>query len=96
MSIANVIVENRRSPRRRVLKRGKALLHDHTTVLNCTIRDQSEGGARLNVEHAVALPYEFRLLNVSDGEAREVQLVWRRGDQVGVKFLSPPTKDTRG
>ena len=62
---------------------------------NCTIRDQSEGGARLIMEHAITLPHEFRLVNVSDGEAREVQLIWRRGDQVGVKFLSPPTKEIR-
>ena len=86
------IVERRRSPRRRVLKRGKALLHDHNTLLDCTIRDQSGGGARLIMDHAITLPKVFQLMNVTDGETREVRLVWRHGGQVGVEYLSPALK----
>jgi PilZ domain len=91
-SAGDFIAEKRRWPRRRVLKRGKAMLHDKTTVLDCTVRDQSEGGVRLVMEHASSLPAEFRLGIVSDGQAWEVRVVWRRGDQVGVEFLSAPLK----
>lgn len=84
------IVEKRKFQRRRVLKRGKVLFQDHTSLLDCTIRDLSEGGARLIIDHAITLPAEFRLVNVSDGETRDVRVAWRRGDQVGVGFLSPP------
>lgn len=87
-SAANVIIEKRRSHRRRVLKRGKALLHDNNTVLDCLIRDLSDGGARLQIEHAATLPMLFRLANVSDGEVSEVRLVWRRDGQAGVAFVT--------
>lgn len=86
----DAIVERRRSPRRRVLKRGKALLHDQKSLLDCTIRDQSEHGARLLMDHAIMLPHRFQLVNVTDGVTREVRIVWRHGGQVGVEYLSPP------
>ena len=83
--------DRRRSPRRRVLKRGKALLHNHTTLFDCTIRDQSIGGARLIMAHAISLPREFKLFNVSDNETRDVRVVWRHGDEVGVEYLGVRT-----
>jgi PilZ domain len=79
--------DRRRTPRRRVLKRGKAILHNHTTLFDCTIRDQSAGGARLII-HAMSLPREFMLFNVSDNETRDVRVVWRHGNEVGVEYLA--------
>jgi hypothetical protein len=75
-----------------VLKRGKALLRSQKSLLDCTIRDQSEGGARLIIEHAIMLPDVFRLMNVSDGETIEVRVVWRQAGQVGVQYISQPEK----
>lgn len=83
----NARVERRRAPRKRVLKRGKALLHDHKSLFDCTIRDQSSGGVRLVMAHAMSLPTEFKLFNVTDNETREVRVVWRHGDQVGVEYI---------
>ena len=87
-SAANIIIEKRGSLRRRVLKRGKVLLHDHNTVLDCLIRDMSDGGARLQIEHASTLPMLFKLANVSDGEVREVRVIWRKDGQAGVAFVT--------
>jgi hypothetical protein len=63
---------------------------NNNSLLDCTIRDQSDHGARLIMEHAITLPERFQLVNVSDGETREVRVVWRHGGQVGVEYLSPP------
>lgn len=83
-------VERRKSHRMRVLKRGQAVLKVNLSVLNCTIRDLSEGGARLALENTAAVPHEFCLLFVAENEMRDVRVVWRRPDQMGVEFLSPP------
>lgn len=88
----DAIVERRRSPRRRVLKRGKALLQGQNSLLDCTIRDQSDHGARLIVANVIMLPDKFHLYNVTDGETREVRVVWRHEGQAGVEYLSPPVK----
>jgi ribosomal protein S1 len=87
-SAANVIIEKRRSLRRRVLKRAKALLNDNKTVLDCVIRDLSDEGARLQIEHASTLPRLFRLANISDGEVRDVRVVWRKDAMAGVAFMT--------
>ena len=90
-----VAIERRKSHRMRVLKRGKAVLHHNRSVLNCTIRDLSEGGARLAFENAAVVPQEFCLVFVAENEMRDVREVWRRADQMGVEFLTPPRSAQR-
>ncbi|WP_395688756.1 PilZ domain-containing protein [Aestuariivirga sp.] len=80
--------ERRRSPRRRVLKRGKILFHDRPSVIDCTIRDISEGGARLLCSQAGLLPKEFFLVFVVEKEMRNVRIIWRTSEELGVEFLS--------
>jgi hypothetical protein len=84
-------MERRRYRGHRVLKRGKVFLHDHSTIIDCTVRDVSDGGARLQIGHFCILPSRFRLGFVSDGSIREtfeVRAVWRHADLIGVAFLT--------
>ena len=84
---------NKRIARRqRVLKQGKMLLPNNMTVLDCTVRDMSETGARLICADPGAIPNEFRLVFTADRQMRDVKVVWRRPDQVGVHFTSPLRK----
>jgi hypothetical protein len=80
--------EHRVSPRRRTLKQGKAVLSD-VTVLDCVVRDMSEGGARLEFGGITKLPPEFRLLVVSTNLLIPVELRWQRGPVAGVAFTGP-------
>jgi hypothetical protein len=82
--------ERRRWPRRRVLKRGKILYYDRPSVIDCTIRDISEGGARLLCSQSGLLPKEFFLVFVVEKEMRNARIVWRTAEELGVEFLSPP------
>ena len=83
--------EDRRcSPRLKVLKKGKLILPNHTSVLDCMIRDVSGSGARLSCESAGMVPGELQLLFHAVRELRQVEVVWRRHDELGVRFLSPP------
>jgi hypothetical protein len=80
--------ENRRAVRRRTLKEGKVILSEWT-VLNCRIRDLSEGGARLEFGALTELPAEFRLLIVSENVLIPATVAWQRGQVVGVRFTGP-------
>ena len=81
--------ENKRVSRRlRVLKQGKMLLSNNMTVIDCTIRDLSETGAKLICGDPGAIPNEFRLVFVAERQMRDVKVVWRRPEQLGVHFTS--------
>lgn len=81
--------ENKRSARRgRVLKQGKILLSNNMTLLDCTVRDLSETGARLMCPDPGAIPNEFRLVFTADRMMRDVKVMWRRPDMLGVQFTS--------
>ena len=72
----------------RVLKSAKIVLHTNLSVIDCVVRDQSDGGLRLVVDNAMTLPNEFRLNLISDHCQRDVAVMWRKGNQMGVAFRS--------
>jgi hypothetical protein len=78
-------VEKRASPRRPMLKQGRAVLSDNITI-SCIIRDMGAGGARLVFGGPLSLPPSFQLVLVSDDETVPVSLVWQRGFAAGVAF----------
>lgn len=82
--------EARRAPRRRVLKAGIAASNDRRLTVNCTVRDLSDTGARLRIEGSMTVPDTFELIIELDGLEAPCQVVWRKGGEVGVKFLSAP------
>jgi hypothetical protein len=81
-------VDKRTSPRRRTLKAGKVILSDWTSI-DCTIRDLSEGGAKLEFGGVVILPPEFQLLIVSENTLIPTALVRHHGLQAGIRFTGP-------
>lgn len=89
--------ELRIARRQKVLKAGKILAPGNLAVVDCTIRDMSETGARLAVGDQMATPNDFRLVVPMDNTMRDAKVVWRRGNLIGVTFTSearraPPRK----
>jgi hypothetical protein len=82
--------EKRVAVRRKVLKAAKIITVDMKTVLDCTIRDMSDTGAKLNIEVSAAIPKEFLFYLLSDNTIRDASLVWRRAGQIGTHFTSQP------
>ena len=76
---------HRSSHRQRTLKAAKVILTDWTTM-DCTIRDISEGGARLIFGDVFTLPQESRMLIVMTNTIVPVKLLWQRGLTAGVAF----------
>ena len=76
--------------RRRVLKAGIAASNDRHLTVACTVRDVSPTGARLRAESSVSIPDTFELIIEVDGLEADCQVVWRKANEVGVKFLAAP------
>ena len=76
--------------RRRVLKAGIAASNDRHLTVACTVRDVSATGARLRAESSVSIPDTFELIIEVDGLEADCQVVWRKANEVGVKFLAAP------
>ena len=83
--------EKRKTARRRVLKVGKIIFADGMRLIDCTIRDMSDSGARLLIANTVGLPDTFHLFEKSSGMVYPATVVWRQPSAVGVKFDGPPT-----
>ena len=84
--------DHRAAQRQRVLKQGKILFPNNMSVMNCTIRDVSATGAKLLCGEPATVPDEFRLVTPADNMVRDVKVVWRKPDQIGVNFTSEPRR----
>ncbi len=83
--------EKRKTQRRRVLKEGKIFFADGMRVIDCTIRDMSDTGARLLIANTVGVPETFHLFEKSSGMVYPTSVSWRQARAIGVKFDGPAT-----
>jgi hypothetical protein len=84
--------DRRRGDRRSVRIDAKISSDDLWCMVDCTIVDRSERGARIRTILDVILPARFELIIPSEGIAIPVRNVWRRGHNTGLEFLSKPRK----
>jgi hypothetical protein len=55
---------------------------------HCIVQDISSSGARITVDEAAALPAILRLAFARDARTgHKCQVIWRRGNSAGVKFV---------
>lgn len=84
--------DHRKSVRRRALKGGLIVFDGGYQSLSCTIRDLSEGGARLVVENTMGIPSTFTL-KLSDGSpSRSCAVKWKNATTLGVEFKTDSGK----
>ena len=80
--------------RRRVLKSGVIAFNDRFSALPCIVRDLSQTGAHLRVEGTSNVPNTFELIIELDGLEAQCKVVWRKDNEIGVKFTWPPRMAT--
>ncbi|MCP9625801.1 PilZ domain-containing protein [Rhodopseudomonas palustris] len=78
------MIERRGSPRQRVYKRGTIAFNGGG--FDCTVRNLSGGGARIDVEGPVRLPEHFMLVIESDRVMHRCRPIWSSAQRVGVAF----------
>lgn len=81
--------DNRRNcVRQRVLRDASVVFNGRQSVMHCTIRNWSETGAMVRMSDWIALPAVFEIDLENRCESVRVRQCWRRGDDVGVAFVS--------
>lgn len=78
-------MENRQNQRKRTFIGAKIVLNGGASVIDCLVKDLSDGGARLAVDGAPTIPKEFDLA-FSDGRSFHCAVQWRTINGLGVSF----------
>ena len=79
----------RRSPRRRVLKEGKLIFGQAHSVVDCTIDNMSDGGAHIRITSSHGVPQDFYLVEANRGIIHKAEVAWRTTTGIGLKLLGP-------
>jgi hypothetical protein len=80
--------ERRLLPRQQTRKVGRIAFNRASSTINCTMRDHSNGGARLEVASVLGIPNTFEL-RLEGHSVRSGRIVWRKADAIGIEFVSP-------
>lgn len=78
--------ERRSQARRRTFLGGLLRRRDRASTEDCTIRNLSDGGARLEVANAAWTPESFELAVNGRDMIWPARVVWRQGGAIGVRF----------
>jgi hypothetical protein len=79
--------DNREADRTRMLRAGKIIYNNKMSVSDCSIRDLSSSGCRLGLESLVGIPDHFSLHIQNGGSRHECEVVWRKSNMMGVRFI---------
>ncbi len=90
VSLDDTVFQDRRDEGRRRVFKGAVLRFDGGYgSRECVVKSLSENGARLTFGDALAVPLRFDM-RVSDWIAfRPVEVCWRKGQEIGVRFIQP-------
>jgi hypothetical protein len=75
--------------RQRVLKGAKIVFNAYQSIIDCTVKDMSESGARLSLNATVNIPGDFELYFPQGRLIARARLVWQLGRDCGVSLLEP-------
>ncbi len=82
-------MDDRRSSQRwRTVLKGRIVFNNRCSILDCTIRDLSDTGARIYFADISEIPPEFDLEIPNRRVRVPGRLVWSRGANHGVMFLN--------
>ncbi|MGN6157069.1 MAG: PilZ domain-containing protein [Devosia sp.] len=79
--------EQRGTQRRTTLKGGKIVFNGGRSTIDCTVRNLSSKGAKLQVASVVGIPDTFDLL-LPGTERQPCRIKWRALKELGVEFLT--------
>ncbi len=71
----------------RVLKSGKLIYNNSSSVVDCQIREISDSGCKIRVENSMGIP-EHPVLQILDGKTkRQCQVAWKKLEEIGLEFI---------
>jgi len=66
---------------------GRVVFNRASSTMDCIICNRSESGARLKFSGTVAVPGEFDLHVMAEGNSRRSRIAWMNGREMGVEFV---------
>lgn len=81
--------DSRSATRRKTLKGGRIIFNAGRSTIDCTIRDLSAKGAKLQVTSVVGIPNTFDL-SIGGADRQPCLVVWRSLKELGVAFQPGP------
>jgi len=78
--------ERRSDQRHRALRGAKIVFNDRRSVIDCTVRNLSGTGARLQVESVSGIPPVFDLLIDGQNRYQRCRLTWQTDRCLGISF----------
>ena len=89
--------ENREAPRYSLARLATILPGNGAPPRYCLVTDISDGGVRIDLNGYIRLPDEFVLLFAGDAPAQNgtYKVIWRRGQEVGAKFIKKASEVRR-
>jgi hypothetical protein len=82
------MVESRRTERVRCFLRAKIVFNNKRSTFDCTIRNISATGAKIEVGEAASIPARFDLEIPQRGRTYRAQILWRDKEAMGVEFVT--------
>jgi hypothetical protein len=79
--------EKRRATRYKTLKGARITFNNGRSTIDCTVRNLSSTGARLQVTSVVGVPNAF-ILRMGEAEPKYCRVMWRALKELGVQFES--------
>ncbi len=79
---------DKRVLRRRTLKKAIASYNNQAISMEVILRDISDTGAKIKLKDNDILPDLFYLFVEIDAIGVECKVIWRRGREIGAKFIS--------
>ena len=78
----------KRQARKSLQQPGWITLDGGFAARRCVVRDMSSTGAKITIDDPNMLPAKLRLAFARDARTgRKCEVVWRRGNSVGIKFV---------
>ena len=84
--------DHRAAGRVRAFLRGEIIHSNGNSRTECTVRDLSEGGARIEAPASVTVPEFFELYIPLKGLRHRARMMWRAGNELGISFMTEAPK----
>jgi hypothetical protein len=78
--------ERRHQSRTRSLKGASIAFNNHSSTIDCVVKNLSDDGACLEVENSVGVPETFELVLNQNHVHKPSRVIWRVLRRVGVAF----------
>ena len=82
-----MMVEARRAERVRSFLRARIVFNNNNTSIECTIKNFSAGGAKIELGNTMSIPETFDLEIPQKGRRHRAKLSWRNETAIGVEFI---------